>query len=84
MKYSCFVCFQQFPEIRHIFDHLKKIHLFRDNKNDLKCVVVLPPGCKQCPKIYITFITFDGLRTHIKKCKPIPSILDENVEVFYS
>lgn len=80
MKYYCFVCFQQFSEIRHIFEHLKKLHLFRDNKNDLKCVVLSPPGCEQCAKIYKTF---DSLRTHIKKCKPIPIILDKNNEVYH-
>lgn len=78
MKYFCFVCFQQFAEIRHIFEHLKKIHLFRDNKNDLKCVAVSPSGCKQCVKIYKTF---DSLRAHIKKCEPVPSISDESDEV---
>lgn len=79
MEYYCFVCHEKFAEVRQTFDHLKKIHLFRDNKNDLKCVIVSPPGYEQCTKVYKTF---DSLRAHIKKCKPKLAEIDENIEVF--
>lgn len=79
MEYYCFVCLKKFTEIRQIFDHLKKLHLFRDNKSDLKCVVASPHGYEQCEKVYKTF---DSLRTHIKKCKPKKAQIVENIEVF--
>lgn len=67
MEYCCFVCSEKFTDIPKIFNHLKTVHLFKDNKSDLKCVVSSPLGYEQCTRAYKTF---DGLRAHIKKCKP--------------
>lgn len=73
MRFHCFVCYAEFLDLSILFKHLKNFHFFRDNCQELKCVVN-----KKCPK---SFETFSGLRKHAKKCNIECDNVIETIEV---
>lgn len=64
-KFICRICNSGFFEINEVVKHLKYTHHFKDNKQQIPCVVNFKNN-SFCPS---TFLTFSGLRNHIKSCK---------------
>lgn len=62
--FVCTVCSISFSEINEIIKHLKKVHSFKDGKQKISCVVDFgqEPACTK------TFLTFSGLKNHVKSC----------------
>lgn len=65
MDFHCYVCFERFCDIRNIFAHLKKVHFFRDNAQELECVLIQDVNFSKCVS---KFNTFSGLRKHLNRC----------------
>lgn len=65
MDFHCFVCPETFSDIKDIFTHLKKVHFFRDNAQELECVLIRGVYSSKCVS---KFNTFSGLRKHVKTC----------------
>lgn len=67
-RFLCHICKEHFLELNVIIKHLKSVHFYKDGKQKIPCVF----GSNHCAK---TFMTFSGLRNHIKWC-----VLLENTE----
>lgn len=65
--FFCFKCQFSFNDVKESIKHLRKIHSFKDNVNELKCL----RGCHR------SFRTFNGLKWHSEKCEFI-HILNES------
>lgn len=61
MDFKCFKCEKEFTSLKDVCNHLKIIHLMKDQQ--LMSCVVKNNICSN------TFSTFNGLLTHAKKCK---------------
>lgn len=62
MYFKCFKCEQSFSNINEIINHLKKTHLIHQIDDPIGCLVDSPIKCRR------KYITFSGLRNHMKKC----------------
>lgn len=62
MDFQCFKCFNTFSSANETIKHLKKDHFICENTDPIKCI-----ANNKCTKEYLTF---GGLRNHIKKCIP--------------
>lgn len=63
--YKCFECQQEFATAKLILSHLKIDHHHKDNYKIIKCVINLTECDNVCRS---TFLTFGGLRKHLKIC----------------
>lgn len=61
MELSCYKCGKDFDEIKQLFIHLKRDHDLKNSTEKFKCMV----KNFECSK---TFMNFDSLRQHMKKC----------------
>lgn len=64
MDYKCKHCDNEFNEWHKILLHLKKTHGIKQNNERIHCVVNFQET-NVCDKSYLTF---DALRIHVKKC----------------
>lgn len=64
MDFKCNFCGFSSGEINEMFSHLRKEHKIVENSDRIKCIVNLEKQ-NSCQKSYLTF---SGLRTHIKSC----------------
>lgn len=64
MDLRCNFCNEYFSEINGIFSHLRKVHKVIENDNRINCLVNFNDKTS-CTKSYLTFA---GLRTHMKSC----------------
>lgn len=53
MSFTCFVCLKKFDTVENTILHLKKVHQFKDNAQDFKCLT----NPSVCNKIVRTFTT---------------------------
>lgn len=67
MELSCYQCGKDFDEISKLFTHLKRHHDLKTSTDKLKCMV----KNVECLK---TFMNFDSLRQHMKKCSQNRSV----------
>lgn len=64
MNFKCNICSVFSSEVNQIFPHLKKEHKITENSERIYCPVNFNHG-NSCGKSYLTF---SGLRAHIKSC----------------
>lgn len=64
MNFKCNFCSVFFSEVNQIFSHLRKEHKVIENSERIFCPVNFNHG-NSCKKSYLTF---SGLRSHIKSC----------------
>lgn len=73
--YKCYKCDIKFNETKNVIDHLKKVHKIKEKVMQIKCVNNFDTHvCSQ------TFLTFDGLRKHLKKCDSDSKKVNEMVK----
>lgn len=60
MDFKCKFCSEFFSSDKNIIAHLRKTHKIIDNTDRIPCVV--NNSCKK------SYLTFSGLRTHMKTC----------------
>lgn len=63
--FKCSDCEKEFSTQKLIIAHLKQSHFHKDNYKQIKCVVNYAEYQNACES---KFLTFNGLRTHLKKC----------------
>lgn len=73
-KYKCYQCDDCFPTIKNIFDHLRAVHNVKDKLFSIKCV-----NNFKFYKCSSTFLSFNGLRSHLDGCYSNGMIFDEEV-----
>lgn len=66
MDFGCFLCEKLFENHNLTIRHLKSEHNIIENKERIYCIKNWTP--KLCDKY---FVTFSGLRNHIKTCRNI-------------
>lgn len=62
--YKCFKCEKEFSNEKSIISHLKIEHFCKDNTEPIRCVI----NYKQRKVCQHSFLTFGGLRKHLKTC----------------
>lgn len=62
--YKCFECRKEFSTEKSIISHMKTDHFHKNNAQQMKCIINHKEN-NACGK---TFLTFGGLRKHIKIC----------------
>lgn len=62
MMFQCFNCCTRFDDINQTVKHLKRAHSILENNEPTQCCVNLLPKCKA------TYLSFGGLRNHMKNC----------------
>lgn len=62
--YKCFECKKEFPSEKSVIDHFKMDHFYKNNAQQMKCAINHAED-KTCGK---TYLTFGGLRKHLKMC----------------
>lgn len=60
MDFKCFLCNEEFSNMKTVFKHLKIVHLLKDKSSSLQCVA--NSNCARC------YQNFDGLRKHSEMC----------------
>lgn len=61
MNFECFVCYEKFANEDSTIKHLQQQHKIKDHTSELKCLV----NFVFCGK---KFLTYSGLRKHLKSC----------------
>lgn len=62
MDFKCNFCDFLSDQINEMFVHLRKEHKVVENSDRIDCIVNFQNGCRK------SYLTFSGLRTHIKSC----------------
>lgn len=75
MNFECFVCGEKFADENITINHLQKQHGIKDHSTELKCLV----NYEFCGK---TYLTYSGLRKHLKKCSKKQYHDHDNVHFF--
>lgn len=74
MDLICYLCDHNFTILSEIIEHLRKIHLVKENVDEIPCLIKAGNDYSKCTK---TFKTFKGMSAHVKKCVPkIQNILN--------
>lgn len=73
MSFKCYICCEKLNSFALICDHLKIIHMIKDNCHEIKCVV--DSDCKK------TYATFKSLRAHVKTCRVNVDIFRDEDEI---
>lgn len=77
MNLKCCICLKYFQTVDELIEHLKKIHRFKNNHQNIKCPVDFENEIC-CNK---TVKTFDALKKHVNICSNSKSILCINEEL---
>lgn len=77
MNFKCNFCSFLSDEVNEMFSHLRKKHKIVENSDRIKCIVNLQKQ-NSCQKSYLTF---SGLRTHIKSCLKSKHAQNEAVRI---
>lgn len=74
MDYKCKSCDGKFENINKAIYHLKNVHKLKEHNDRISCVVDFkrPDFCKR------SYLTYNGLRTHVKSCLKIKHKHDKN------
>lgn len=67
MDLKCYLCSRKFSVLSEAVNHLKIIHLVKENVDEISCLVNTEHDDSECTK---TFQTFRGMSAHVKKCVP--------------